>query len=85
MAQLPVISYKEFFKNPIVGILFICISAIGYLYIDNRTNYQDQVVELNNRLTIAERRIEIRDSIIFSLSNKITQLEVLNQHNNNER
>jgi hypothetical protein len=38
MADLPVISYKDFLRNPVVGILFLCLIAISYLYVDNKTN-----------------------------------------------
>ena len=34
MPALPVVSFKEFVKNPIVALLFICLMAIGYLYAD---------------------------------------------------
>lgn len=40
------VSYKEFVKNPIVGLLFICLMAIGYLYVDNRNTLTKQVEDL---------------------------------------
>jgi hypothetical protein len=42
--QLP--SYGEFVKNPIVGLLFMCLLAIGYLYIDNRNTLTKQIEDL---------------------------------------
>lgn len=40
------ISYTDFLKNPIVGLLFMCLLAIGYLYIDNRNNLTRQIEDL---------------------------------------
>ncbi len=44
------ISYKDFVKNPIVGLLFISLLAIGYLYIDNRTNLTQQIKDLKSEV-----------------------------------
>ena len=40
------ISFKEFSKNPVVGMLFLCICGISYLYIDNakRNEKQDEKI-----------------------------------------
>jgi hypothetical protein len=46
MPALPVVSFKEFVKNPIVALLFICLMAIGYLYVDNRTTLTNQITHL---------------------------------------
>ena len=43
---LPAVSFKEFVKNPIVALLFICLMAIGYLYVDNRTTLTNQITHL---------------------------------------
>jgi hypothetical protein len=36
------ISFKEFSKNPVVGMLFLCICGISYLYIDNAKSNEKQ-------------------------------------------
>jgi hypothetical protein len=36
------ISFKEFSKNPVVGMLFLCICGISYLYIDNAKRNEKQ-------------------------------------------
>jgi hypothetical protein len=36
------ISFKEFSKNPVVGMLFLCICGISYLYIDNAKGNEKQ-------------------------------------------
>ncbi len=37
------ITFKEFSKDPIKGLLFIVIVAIGYLYLDGKLNYTGQI------------------------------------------
>tara|TARA_R110000751_G_scaffold293330_2_gene400872 strand:+ start:279 stop:509 length:231 start_codon:yes stop_codon:yes gene_type:complete len=49
--------FKAFIKNPLSSILFLCIIAISYLYINNRTVYEaiimkheTQIRDLKNEL-----------------------------------
>jgi hypothetical protein len=37
------ITFEQFSKDPVKGLLFIVIVAIGYLYIDIKMNYSGQV------------------------------------------
>ena len=37
------ISFTQFAKDPVKGLLFMVILAVGYLYIDNKTNYTSQI------------------------------------------
>ena len=48
--SLPIVSFKEFVKNPIVALLFICLMAIGYLYVDNKTTLTTQIELLRKDL-----------------------------------
>tara|TARA_R110002126_G_scaffold265678_1_gene408840 strand:+ start:305 stop:532 length:228 start_codon:yes stop_codon:yes gene_type:complete len=48
--SLPMVSFKEFVKNPIVALLFICLMAIGYLYVDNKTTLTTQIEVLRKDL-----------------------------------
>jgi hypothetical protein len=48
---LPTVSFKEFVKNPIVALLFMCLMAIGYLYIDNKSTLTSQIEELQKEVT----------------------------------
>ena len=57
--KLP-ITFKEFAKNPITGMMFLCIIAVGYLYIDQKVSY--------------ENRIEMQDKKIEQLEIKVEQL-----------
>ena len=48
--SLPMVSFKEFVKNPIVALLFICLMVIGYLYVDNKTTLTTQIELLRKDL-----------------------------------
>jgi hypothetical protein len=63
---LPIVSFKEFVKNPIVALLFICLMAIGYLYVDNRTT-------LTNQISNLEEDIEQLESDYKELNNKFIE------------
>jgi len=59
------ISYKDFVKNPIVGLLFISLLAIGYLYIDNRTNLTQQIKDLKSEVkSLKEDNQKLYNTII---------------------
>ena len=84
MIKMPV-SYNEFKKDPVKALLFITLSAIGYLYIDNKLNYQGQVetceqrtVELEDKVDKLTYRMMKSDS---SLAVAATKLKVLAQLN----
>ncbi len=65
------ISYKDFVKNPIVGLLFICLVAIGYLYIDNRSNLTQQIKDLKAEVkTLKEDNQKLYNTII-EIQNKV--------------
>lgn len=70
MVKAP-ISFKDFAKDPVKGLLFLVILAVGYLYIDNRTNYTSQidkceknVIELNIKVDNLQNRVHRSDSIM---------------------
>lgn len=80
----PPISFKEFSKDPVKGLMFICIIAVGYLYVDikmsNNAIQAKQDVKIEaleakvNQLTEALRR---SDSTSSALASKITVLQEL--------
>ena len=80
--KLP-ISFEQFSKDPVKGLLFIVLLSVGYLYVDNKTNYQGQietcsseVKELRSKLDNVEERLRISDS---TLARAATKLELLNE------
>ena len=83
--KLP-ISYKDFAKDPVKGILFIALSAIGYLYVDNKMNYQGQIemcydktVQLEKRVEMLTYRVSKSDSALAVATTKLKILTQLNK------
>jgi hypothetical protein len=79
-APLP-ITYKDFIKNPIVGILFLSLSAISFLYVDNKGSYKDiinkqeiRITTLENKLDILQNEVHKRDSLILVIGNRINNM-----------
>lgn len=67
---LPSVSFKEFIKNPFVAILFMCLIAIGYLYIDNKTTLSNQIDSLQKEVeTLKKDYKELNDKFIQTLQN----------------
>jgi hypothetical protein len=58
------ISFDSFKKDPIKGILFLCVIAIMYLYIDNRMGYTSQIEK-------QDERIEKLEGYVLELQNKL--------------
>jgi len=69
VSQVP--SYKDFVKNPIVGLLFMCLIAIGYLYIDNRNTLTQQIDDLQVEVkALKEENVRLYNKII-EISKKV--------------
>jgi uncharacterized membrane protein (DUF106 family) len=65
---LPSVSFKEFVKNPIVALLFICLITIGYLYIDNKTTLTGQIDELKLEISNLKKEYkELNDKFIATI------------------
>ena len=80
--KLP-ISFEQFSKDPVKGLLFLVILAVGYLYVDNKMNYQDQiescsvkVEKLTLKIEILEDKLRKSDS---TLARAAARLEILNE------
>lgn len=70
-SPLPTVSYKEFLKNPIIGILFLSLGALSYLYIDNKGNYVDVIDKQEKRMIILEKKIE---NLVLNIVLRLTKL-----------
>ncbi len=77
------ISFKEFSKDPVKGLLFLVILAVGYLYVDNKMNYTSQidkcgvnVEQLNKKVDLLDERLRKSDS---TLARAAAKLEMLNE------
>ena len=84
--KLP-IDFKQFAKDPVKGLLFIVLSAVAYLYVDNRMNYTSQiekcdkkVIELTNKIESLEQRLRKSDS---TLARAAAKLELINEMKKN--
>ena len=77
------ITFEQFVKNPTMAIFFLVTLAVGYLYVDNRVNYTNQIEGCHNRVIFLEDKIEnlsIRlyrsDSVVARTT---ARLEILNE------
>lgn len=78
------ITFKEFSKDPVKGLLFIVLIAIGYLYIDGKMNYKSQIKSQNTKIEVLENKVDIltiqlrkSDSTLAAATAKITLLQEL--------
>ena len=82
-SSLP-ISFAEFAKEPVKGLLFIVIIAIGYLYIDGKINYTSQIEKQGQKIDALELKIDAAtlnlkrsDSLLSASLAKLTTLQEL--------
>lgn len=80
----PPISFKEFAKEPVKGLLFIVIIAIGYLYVDGKINYNNQIENQGKKIELLESKVDAlshqlrrSDSALSAAVSKITVLQEL--------
>ena len=52
------LSFEQFAKNPTMAIFFLVTLAVGYLYIDNRINYTNQIDVCSERVVRLENKID---------------------------
>ena len=78
------ISFKEFAKEPVKGLMFICLVAVGYLYVDGKVNYSNQIEKQGQKIEILENKVDIltdqlrkSDSALSSAMSKIATLQEL--------
>jgi hypothetical protein len=79
----PPISFKEFSKDPVKGLLFIVLIAIGYLYVDGKMNYNSQIEKQGKKIENLESKIEILSTQLrksdSTLSGAIATISILQQ------
>lgn len=83
ISPLP-LSFAEFSKEPVKGVLFIALIAIGYLYIDNKLTYSEQIEKQGQKIDKLEAKIDMltmqlkkSDSLLASAASKIATLQEL--------
>jgi hypothetical protein len=78
------ISFKEFAKEPVKGLMFICIIAVGYLYVDIKMSNTATQKAQNEKIEKMEVKLESltellrkSDSTLSAASSKIAVLQEL--------
>lgn len=78
------ISFSEFAKEPVKGVMFLCLVAVGYLYVDLKLNYNKQIDKQGIKIESLEAKIDVvsnqlrkSDSLSSSANSKILLLEQL--------
>ena len=54
---LPV-SFEQFRKNPIAAVSFCMLVAVGYLYLDLRSGYKEQIEKANQKIEALDIKID---------------------------
>jgi len=82
----PPISFKEFSKDPVKGLMFICIIAVGYLYVDIKMSNEKNVGKQDVMIQKLETKVDTLQLQVIklvgessSLNSKIEVLESLKQ------
>jgi len=82
MVKMP-ISFEQFSKDPVKGLLFIVLIAIGYLYVDGKMNYQSQITKHEEKIVVLENKIDLLSTALkrsdSALAVTVTKLEILTQ------
>jgi len=78
------ISFKDFAKEPVKGVMFLCLVAVGYLYVDGKLNYNSQIEKQGEKIELLESKIDqltnqLRksDSSLSAAISKINTLQEL--------
>ncbi len=78
------ISFEQFSKDPVKGFLFITLIAIGYLYVDQKLMYTEQIESQGNKIEKLEAKIDAlsiqlkrSDSLLSATTSKILVLQEL--------
>ena len=79
--KLP-ISFEEFKANPVAGVAFCMLLVVGYLYVDLRSGYTEQIDKANKKIDVMEIKV---DKVAYALkrsdsalSAAITELRIIN-------
>lgn len=54
---LPV-NFNEFRKNPVAAVAFCMLLAVGYLYLDLRSGYKEQIEQANAKIQVLDAKID---------------------------
>lgn len=78
------VNFKEFSKDPVKALLFITLVAIGYLYVDSKMMYTNQIEMQTVKIERLEAKIDAltvqlrkSDSTLAAATAKIVLLQQL--------
>lgn len=78
------ISFSDFVKEPVKGVMFLCLVAIGYLYVDLKINYSNQIEKQGEKIESLESKIDAltqqlrrSDSLQSAANSKLMLLQEL--------
>lgn len=78
------ITFSEFAKEPVKGIMFLCLVAVGYLYVDLKLNYNNQIEKQGQKIEMLEAKIDAltqqlrkSDSLQSAANSKLMLLQEL--------
>jgi hypothetical protein len=69
------ISFKDFAKDPVKGLLFIVLLAVGYLYLDNKSTYKDQLAEYKEQYTECGSKVEALEKKLDERTEKLRRAD----------
>lgn len=79
--KLPV-SFSEFKSNPVAAVAFCMLLVVGYLYVDLRSGYTDQIDKANKKIDALEVKMDKMAYALkksdSALSAAITELRIIN-------
>jgi len=79
----PPITFKEFSKDPVKGLLFIVLIAIGYLYVDGKMNYNNQIDKQGKKIEKLELKVDMLSTQLrrsdSALSGALSTINLLQQ------
>jgi hypothetical protein len=52
------INFNEFRKNPVAAVAFCMLLAVGYLYLDLRSGYKEQIETANAKIELLDAKID---------------------------
>lgn len=83
MMKLP-ISFEQFSKDPWKAVQFLLLVVVGYLWLDNKMNYQAQIETHTAKIVLLETKIDKclaqlkkSDSALASATTKLEVLSAL--------
>lgn len=83
MIKLPM-NFDEFAKDPWKAIQFLLLIVVGYLWLDNKMNYETQIKNQNEKIIVLEDKLDKcmahwkqSDSALAAANSKIEVLTTL--------